>query len=331
MSAREHLVLAFRRAYGVEVKSLVRRRTVVGVVAEDGSHFIWKPLNARDDEERLSALAGLRPVFESAGTEAALPLPTLSGGYVLEVGSGLQSGYLQKWVTGRHVDASSLRERHAVLSSLGRVHRRSQICGFPAWSTLQRGTLLHKLRLKERAVSRIWAPAEVACPALRGWKARVEGQMRYVLRRYAAYLAECRDDVQHAFAFCHRDLAPHNVMYQGADEVAWIDFDHANYDDMLHDPMQFISHCTYLAQMSAEEYYDLHQRYAESANLTATQASTLWTLTMWPDILVRTLLEWTRAGCREEGLTRVHYALTCERRKLAYRSELGLNVERLDA
>ncbi|WP_206916475.1 phosphotransferase [Alicyclobacillus suci] len=330
MSIRDHLVAALLRHYGIGVETLVRRRTVVGIIGEDGRHFIWKPLTVRDDEARLRALAELSPVFEVAGAEAALPLPTREGHYVMDV-PGIQPGYLQHWLTGRHVNTNHWREREAVLTSLGRLHRASQASQFPGWSVLQRGTLLHKLRLKERGVSRLWQVAELKCPDLRHWRERAQAQMRYVLKRYAAYLADHRNDVHATFAFCHRDLAPHNVIYQGADTVAWIDFDHANYDDMLHDPMQFISHCTFLTQMSADEYNRLHDCYITSAKLSSEQADMLWTLTMWPDILVRALMEWSRTGYQEDGLTRVHYAIACERRKLSYRLALGLDSQRLDA
>lgn len=323
-----HLLAA---AYGVDVRAIIRRRTVLGIVAEDGAQYIWKPLSLRDDGQRLAALADMQAVFDGAKTQAALPLPAKNGRFVVRNGAGADAGYLQPWLTGRHVNVTNRPERLAVLRSLARVQRASQEASFPGSDVLQRGTLLQKLRLKERAIMRVWPTVEAAYPALAGFKAPFWRRMQTIQQRYAASLAEQRQAPTAHIAFCHRDLAPHNVLFRSDGEVAWIDFDHAGYDDMLHDAMQFISHSMFLARLTSSDYHELLQTYVDEARLGRDRTEMLWTLTGWPDILIRTLVEWYRLNCKPEGRTRVKYAIACELRKQEFHRQVGANSKRLDA
>ncbi|WAH38416.1 phosphotransferase [Alicyclobacillus dauci] len=331
MSPHAELVQAVSRWYGIDARAIVRRRTVQGIVAVDGSRYIWKPLSLRDDEERLAALAGLQDVFAESDTATALPLPTRDGHFIVRFSDQQGGGYLQPWLSGRHVEVAVRRERLAVIRSIARIQRSSQRLGFPHWSRLQRGTLLQKLRLKERAFSKIWTTLESEYAPLRAWKSKLQRQMQTVLQRYTAYLAEHQGQIKTHFAFCHRDLAPHNVLFQPNKGVAWIDFDHANYDDMLHDVMQFISHTTFLAQLSSEDFREMIDTYVEESEMSRDRTNLLWTLSAWPDILVRTLMEWYRNGCPADGVTRLDYAIACERRKEQYRLDAGVDMVRLDA
>jgi Ser/Thr protein kinase RdoA (MazF antagonist) len=330
----EHAALrrALAVSHGIDVAAVFRRRTVLGIITKDADSFIWKPMGTRDDEKRLHALAGLAELFDEAGTEAALPLPTHDGSILIRCSSGGEkTGYLQKWLPGRHIDVQHTDERLAVMDSLARVHLASQQLDFPGWETLQRGTLLHKLRMKERALQRIWPTVEDAHPPLLEWRNVLAQQVTATIHKYSTYLAENRHDWHRDVALCHRDLAPHNMLLQPNGNIAWIDFDHANYDDSLHDVMQFISHSLFLARLSEQDICDLMDTYASAAALPTIRREVLWSLVFWPDILIRTLVDWYRSGCPDEGKSRVRYALECEIRKHRICRQMGIFRERLNA
>jgi Ser/Thr protein kinase RdoA (MazF antagonist) len=322
-ATHEKLVQHLWRSYGIQAQAIIRRRTVLGIVDEDGHAYIWKPARLGDDEARLAALAGLQSVYQASGTDVALPLRARSGRYLTRVSDADTAGYLQPWLTGRHVDVSVAKERLRVLSSLAAVQRASQQAGFPGQQVLTRGTLLGKLRMKEKALWRVWPTVEAAYPVLRHWRQPTERRMTYVLQSYKTYLARHHDDTAD-IAFCHRDLAPHNVLCQPEGRIGWIDFDHANYDDMLHDAIQFVGHTVFLAALSAEAYRELVETYVAAAEIDTERAQLLWTLTTWPDVLIRVCVEWVRQGCRKEGITRIDHAIACERKRMRLQTELDL-------
>lgn len=332
MQAHAELARALAQHYGIQTVAVIRRRTVLGVVAEDGQRYIWKPLTLRDDEERLRALADLEPIFSNSMAPCALPLRTRAGAFIVELKEQKKRGYLQPWLSGRHVDVRVQQERLSVLKSLARVQKQSQLANRPGWSTLQRGTLYHKLRMKERALAKIWMSATSVYSPLKRMGHLVETQTMKVLQTYASYLANPRRQAVTDIAFCHRDLAPHNVLWQADGTVAWIDFDHAGYDDMLHDAVQFASHTVFLtSKLTAEDFAQMLDTYATEADLTRERKELLWVLASWPDILVRTVIEWARRGCDPADTTRLEYAMACEKRKILYRQERHRETKRLEA
>lgn len=312
------LASALLASHGLRIASIVRKRTVQGVIAEDGTRVIWKPLTPRDDEARLNALAAMTSCYQSAGARVALPLAGIDGqSFIVRLDDG-HAGYVQPWLNGRHIDVAHRGERLEVLTSLARVQRASQTQLMPMYSHLQRGTLFGKLRAKKRAIERVWDDAARVCDLLLPWKTSIFKRMEYVLRTYDRHVANPQREWRKETAFCHRDLAPHNVLYLPGDAIGWIDFDHAGYDDMLSDAMQFISHALFLAPLTDATYRELFDVYGETARLSPEQTALLYTLSLWPDVLIRTLIEWVQSGFRPDGQVKLEYALQCERKRLAY-------------
>lgn len=316
MNNSVELAQTLLKSHGLQVHAVIRRRTVTGVVTENGQRYIWKPGRVRDDEARLQALSSLADTYTPFGQPAAaLPIRTLAGSFLVQA-SATEFGHLQPWLVGRHVDVRVPAERMRVLTSLARVQRASQRAGYPGYDVLQRGTLLTKFRVKERAMQRIWETAERAYPALGTWRNDVFAQMAQVIQAYSQFVARHRSSWMEYTAFCHRDLAPHNVLFQPDGGIGWIDFDHAGYDDMCSDVLQFWSHTLFLARLTPEESREMLSFYADAAQLTTNRRALLFTLARWPDILIRSIIEWVRGGCREDGMTKIHYALLCERKRL---------------
>ena len=303
-----------RRGYGIEVDGVVQKRTVWGIVA-GASRYILKRARPKDSEERLRNLAAVLARYPSAGVAAAPPIETARGTMRVSDGSGAWY-YLQPWLEGRHVDVCDEAERLAVTRALARAQRAAS----PAEriDALRSGTLRDKWRAKLQLLERLQAiPAdpEIA-EALRGIAARARSI-------YAWY----EGATPRSPAFCHRDLAPHNVLVGPGCQVMFIDFDHAGFDDPLSDPAQWVSHVAYLVPLCASAYRRLWLTYARAAELDDEGLVALAKVGAWPDIALRALAEAFRGGDPESRLWRLRYAIRCEEARAsvhdAWLRELG--------
>lgn len=303
--------------YGIRVEAVVRKRSVVGIISTDDARYIWKPSLVSDTEERLRALSRMDVVYRATRTRCALPIPTQSGRFIVRIADG-RNGYLQPWIEGRHLQVQRRSERLGAIRSLAEVHRSAKSHRYPGREHLWRGTLLHKLRAKERALLRVWPTVERAQPFLRRWRKELAECMRDTIEFYEASMTNMQNPWLSNLSFCHRDLAPHNLLVDDKESVGWIDFDHAGYDDMLSDPMQLISHTVFLSDLSTDDYMEMFEVYAEAAELDSRRAGLLHRLAGWPDIMIRTLLEWAKNGCPQSGETKVLYAVACERRRQSF-------------
>ncbi|WP_062307528.1 phosphotransferase enzyme family protein [Alicyclobacillus sendaiensis] len=285
-----------RSAYGIEADAIVHKRTVWGVVA-GASRYILKRARPKDSEERLRALADVLGHYPRQGVSAARPLETLRGTMRVSDGRGAWY-YLQPWLEGRHVDASDELERLAVTRALARAQRAAPI-GAPR--ALQTATLRDKWRAKLQLLERLSAMPVEADVA--------ESLQRIATRARAVYASY---EEARPLAFCHRDLAPHNVLVGPGGSVMFIDFDHAGYDDPFSDPIQWVSHVAYLVPLSPSAYRRLWLAYAQAAELDDDELLSLARLGTWPDIALRALAEAFRAGDPERRTWRLRYALRCE-------------------
>lgn len=329
-TADESIARALEQAYGFRVSCIVRRRTVLGIVADDGRRFIFKPMSDRDDETRLAALAATRAIFQQAGVEAALPIANSAGRFAVRpVEAGMAAGYLQPWLLGQHIDLADREERICAIQSLARIQRQSIELGRPSLSMLHHSELLNKLRVKERAMHRIWPSAKLAYPLLGEVQNELFQRMSTAMQRYMSYLVRRQSASSHALAFCHRDLAPHNILWRGGGGVGLIDFDHASYDDMLHDAMQLIGHCVYLGRLTQDDFDDMLMIYAGEVGLSQQQLYLLRDLALWPDIAIRTVLELCRSGFPNRGQIRLAYALRQDSFKQQLVENSALSAKRL--
>ncbi|AEJ44145.1 aminoglycoside phosphotransferase family protein [Alicyclobacillus acidocaldarius] len=287
-----------RRAYGIEAEAIVHKRTVWGIVAGT-SRYILKRARPQDSEERLRALADVLRHYPRFGVAAASPLETARGTMRVSDGRGAWY-YLQLWLEGRHVDASDESERLAVTRALARAQRAAPTQG--VLRALQTATLRDKWRAKLQLLERlkaVTADAEMA-ELLR----RIAARARAV---YASYVEGARP-----LAFCHRDLAPHNVLVGPGGTVMFIDFDHAGYDDPFADPIQWVSHVAYLVPLCSRSYQRLWLAYAQEAELHEEHLVSLVRLGAWPDMALRALAEAFRGGQSASRMWRLRYALRRE-------------------
>ncbi|ACV59129.1 phosphotransferase [Alicyclobacillus acidocaldarius] len=288
-----------RRAYGIEADAIVHKRTVWGIVAGT-SRYILKRARPQDSEERLRALADVLSHYPRLGVAAARPLETVRGTMRVSDGRGVWY-YLQPWLEGRHVDASDESERLAVTRALARAQRAAPAKG--ALLALQTATLRDKWRAKLQLLERLKAiPVE----------AEIAESLHRIAARARAVYASYLDEARRPLAFCHRDLAPHNVLVGPGGSVMFIDFDHAGYDDPFSDPIQWVSHVAYLVPLCSGAYRRLWLAYAQAAELDEAELVSLVRLGAWPDIALRALAEAFRGAQSASRMWRLRYALRCE-------------------
>ncbi|WP_206831743.1 aminoglycoside phosphotransferase family protein [Alicyclobacillus fructus] len=291
-----HLV---RVGYGLDVDAVVQKRTVWGIVAGT-TRYILKRARPQDSEERLRALADILKRYPCVGVEAAFPLETVRGTMRVSGADGAWY-YLQPWLEGRHVDVSDEAERLAVTRALARAQRAAQ--PGVAVDVLKYGALRDKWRAKLQLLERLQA-----VPADRD----LAGSLRRIHARARSVYAQYEEEPVRPAAFCHRDLAPHNVLTAPGGRVMFIDFDHAGFDDPFSDPVQWVSHVAYLVPLCADAYRRLWMAYAQAAGLDEAGLVSLLKLGAWPDIALRALAEVFRAGQPEARMWRLRYALRCE-------------------
>lgn len=322
----EQLTTALSAGYGIEVVAFVQLKTVTGVVTADGMRYVWKTARPRDTDRRLALLSSLTDAMSDAGLPAAGPLRTRSGGFCTPVRSG-EVGYLQPWLPGRHVQFANPAERLTTVATLAHIHRWSSGFGWLAdpdvggleWHTLSGGALPVKMREKWRVLQQVWPTARAQCADL----ASVEEELGRVVEAVLSALdTRTADDATisrygsapFGRALCHRDVAPHNVLWgTTAWPVSFIDFDHAGWDDPLIDLMQVSNHTFSLCDPGPNHFSDLLAAYQRIAPLSPDRQAFTWDLLRFPDILVRAVMEWVRDDCPPQRRARVVAAVRKER------------------
>lgn len=292
--------------------SVIQMKTVWGVLCQGGSRFIWKPASAEMSPARLYALHSVIHALQAMGNQLAGPLTNRQGGVWSVLRDGTE-GYLQPWFTGRHVDVGNKQERLSTLATVAHFHHHAASLQVQHGPELYRMTLYDKIHMKANTLRAIWPNLKVAVPGV----SEIEPVLGEVMEDVA--------DAQHAFldgcagvpplTFCHRDLAPHNVLYNGLHNLSLIDFDQAGMDDPLIDVIQWSNHTVFLAGAERQHFTDMVAVYARALSLSTARQQLLWRLLRFPDILIRTASEWVKAGCPANKRHRLIHAIKREQRR----------------
>jgi Ser/Thr protein kinase RdoA (MazF antagonist) len=328
--------------YGMNVACIVQMKTVCGIVDTDGRRWIWKPAGRRDSEARLYGLRMMADQLAVSGLRLAAPVPTRDG-RLLAVDADGSAGYLQPWVRGRHANLRDAKERESALTTVALMHRLSRPMLPRLGPLLGAGRFAERLRGKRRTLSQVWYEAESHYPPLKA----VRDQVFAMADTATAALSPAGSaHLNVHLCFCHRDLAPHNLLWQGwatdADRespaarsgmvtstpapvsepntkvppMALIDFDHAGIDDPLLDLMQLCNHTVYFTPVRQGHFQRWLGLYCRVAGLDEGRERQAWQVLLFPDVLVRVLAEWVGAGCPKSHLLRVQAALMKEGRRL---------------
>jgi len=310
--------------YGLVGTVVIQMKTVCGILCRDGTKYIFKCQAVRDTEVRMQSLARMGLQLRDAGVDTAMPIPNRDGRFLSALWDESGYGYLQPWSLGRHVNFSAADERIAAVRAIGQFHRACEASRLSALPGLNNGTLLRKLRMKQRTLTQVWGEACSRCPELMSISRQVFGSMDSCLQTYVSWLSQRQ---QQTFqTFCHRDLAPHNLLMQADGRVVFIDFDHAGFDDPIHDVMQMASHSLFLADAQTDHFQQLYTAYTQSYALQPDRRALLWQLFAWPDVLIRTVVEWVRQGCSDSKRKRVRVAIAKERQRWSIVRSMGVHV-----
>lgn len=302
------------------------------MISKTGERYIWKRLQSPGALARFSAVAGVVAYLKSRGIHAAGPIPTKSGrltctvshsvanGTVgLNVGIGTDGngkvGYLQPWLNGKHVDLAERTERLEALSTISAMHLAT-----PVGEALTQGMpsspveyplpslLAERLHKKHALLRSMWPRLIAAVPAARPLFDIVFAGVDAALSAVSPFPELGRSVMRRCW--CHRDLAPHNMLWDGH-SVALIDFDLAAPDDPLGDVAQVCNHALALGVVSGSEWMDMAHYYAESTNLSQPERTRLWHLLRFPDTLARAVSDWAQGGFPMD-FPQLQRALDCE-------------------
>jgi Ser/Thr protein kinase RdoA (MazF antagonist) len=284
-----------RRAYGLKVDAVVRMKTVTGLVDTRGRRWVWKRSAGRSQEPRLRAMAAVSACLAPFGIPFAGPVPNRAGVYLTRLRGG-ETGHLQPWLPGRHADYTQRQERLSAVATLAAMHRAARgawVCADPA---LYRVTLYQKLWFKRRLLETLWPQAEACVPALRGLHEEVRRAAELALTAVRPGGSGAGNRPWERTTFCHRDVAPHNLLWRGDGPLAVIDFDLAGVDDPLVDVMQVSNHAIFLGAPLRGHFAELVDVYARVYPLSPTGEQALWRVLGFPDLLARAVAEWARTG-----------------------------------
>lgn len=307
------------RAYRLNVEAVIKMRTVYGLVCTDDSRWILKPAPPYEHPQRLRALAEVaKHVHTESGIMLAAPVPCSSGAWMMNYAG--KSWYLQKWLRGRHLNLADPHERAAAVRTIGRMHAASEKLALQYQAHLPTGSFPHRLLRKQVAVTSAWNEAAAAMPELETWRADLFTRMQNALsaaKHVAAAVAQVR-------VFSHRDLAPHNMLWPKAldnKNVHLIDFDRAGFDLPYLDLMQLCSHSLHFTNEPKDLFRQITNDYSQTSGVDLDDVK-LVELLLFPDLFVRALLEWAKAGFGKHGRRAVLTAMAHERSRTLLCSKL---------
>jgi Ser/Thr protein kinase RdoA (MazF antagonist) len=306
------LARSILRAYGLTIRAVVKLKTVYGLYCADDTKWILKPAPANETAERLQVLAYLTEQLKRQGLAMAGPIPCRSGEWFTRIQG--ESWYLQPWLHGRHVNLMDSTERICAAQSLAQLHTGTKEYAAIFGNLFPAASLVRRLTRKEAALRAVWSKACSILPVLGRQEERLFSQM------HTAVMAARQlhhDATPTSLVFCHRDLAPHNMLFVDDVEpsVHLIDFDRAGFDLPYLDVIQLCNHSLHFAGPEGNLFRDIVRTYLEVAGNEMSIEGLAGLLT-FPDGLVRTVGEWAHAGFPERNQGKVKVAMRHEQRRL---------------
>ncbi|QQE77468.1 phosphotransferase [Alicyclobacillus sp. SO9] len=317
MTETESLLRLLESHYGLTAVKVIPMKTVSGIVCDDDSRWIWKEARARDTEQRFHAMNKIQALLGESGISCAAPVSNGTGLYLSTIENGEKKGYLQPWLAGHHVQLENRQERLAAFATVGVMHQLGQYVSSDIRSVLATASLESRLVRKYRAMTEAWNVAIHKLPELRAMEIHVFRSMSRVLEGLS------RQPLTGKSTFCHRDLAPHNLLFSGDGQphISLIDLDQAGYDLPFLDLLQLCNHSLHFSDLRPGDFRESLAVYNRNAPMGPEQRVWMSELLWFPDLLIRTTVEWVAYGCPEQGRDRVWTAATKERLRLRLLAE----------
>ncbi|MCY0870143.1 MAG: phosphotransferase [Firmicutes bacterium] len=302
------------RVWGLTVVAELPLRSVVGLLTDRGRLIVklhtGQPARV---EQRLAALAAVRLQLERMGVCTA-PLLTLHGAASHPGGGGRLA--VEPWLRGQHADFRAASDQCAAARAIARLH-----CARPSipFALDQAPTLLQKLASRLSSADQVVANGRLRGIGVDRWRRfrrLAESALRAAMESPGA--AAIRANRLHN-PFCHRDLAPHNILVRAGEPAQLIDFDLAGQDDACADVYQLLTHIRYWVPTDRAVSSRVLDAYESVRPLEEGSIDLLERLCPYPAILLREVAELRFARdavARQRAARRVAYAATVEEERM---------------
>lgn len=303
----EAIASALQIQYGFRVLSILQMKTVYGVIAEKGQRFIWKFARSHDTEMRLAQLNRVGSRLGQAGIPMAAPLPNRQQAFIARLDEGV-AGYLQPWLPGRHLKIHDRQERLTAVSTVAHVHKWALGAGENYAFDSPGGTLPARLKSKRMVLQQALQAAGDLVPGL----AQSSGALLQLADEAVESSAYLEPGLPTEARFCHRDLAPHNLLWSRNGRVGMIDFDRSGWDDPLLDLLQLFNHALFLDDSIESDLFEVLEVYSRVRTISPQRTQIFYKLAGFPEHLTRALVEWARTGYARDKRVAVAWALEKE-------------------
>jgi CotS family spore coat protein len=292
-----HWIRDLERAYDVRIEAVIHMRSVVGIRA-DGRSWIVKNLGSSVYPKRVHAIAKALEQLHRQGTPVCPILRNQSGRFFTQSAGNLY--IVQPWIEGRHVDFRHPEERMKAVQAIGTMHSRPVVLSKKWSDLLQMPALNEKYWHRLRRCQKILQTHKTTWSRLldqAAWN-RIEQQALQSIHSLKKRLLASNRSMT-TVSFCHRDLAPHNLLIGPSTKVTLIDFDLAGFDVTMHDLYQVINHTLYLHGWDATDVISIVQTYERTAGMTHRDRELLYELLLFPSLVTREMYDYSR-GIKSE-------------------------------
>ncbi len=306
----ESIPFVLSEHFGIEAKSVDVVKTVYRVTDPVGTIYYVKPCNHQSDE-RIAELHQVATRLSQSGLRLAVPILSRDGRYLVTLDDGV-FGYVQPALPGRHADFRLRSDRVMSTAAAAHLHRLGSRMSVK-WLRYPVGLpLARKLATKRAAFLRVFPEVESRLPYVRANK-RAMLHALFVWDREPSTVALASP----SRCFCHRDFAPHNLLVDDTRrKISVIDFDLAGFDHPFVDLVQIVNHSVTLSDVDRGLFVDTVEVYRRLYGLNPAEERWLWQLFSFPDVLVRSVLEWAKEGYRDEGEETVRQAVLKEQTRV---------------
>jgi Ser/Thr protein kinase RdoA (MazF antagonist) len=302
------------RVWGLSVLAELPLRSVVGLVTDRGRLIVKLHTGHRARAaQRLAALAAVRMQLARMGVCTA-PLLSRDGAASHPVGGG--SIVVEPWLRGQHADFRAQHDQCSAARAIAQLHCARPSIPFPLD---QAPTLLQKLASRLASADQVVAGGRLTGISIADWRhfrSLAESSLRAALQ--SPGLQMVRSDRLHG-PFCHRDLAPHNILVRVGEPAQLIDFDLAARDCAGADLYQLLTHIHYCVPADPGVTRRVLAAYESVRPLEAGNVDLLEQLCPYPAILLREVADLRFADdavSRQRAARRVAYAAAVEEKRM---------------
>jgi CotS family spore coat protein len=326
-----HWLQDIERSYAFQIEAIIHMRSVVGV-RSNGQNYIVKNLTGSIYPRRIHAIAkGLEQMYRN-GAPVCPILRNQDGRFFTRSGGRLY--IVQPWISGRHVDFTVESELSDAVEAIARMHTRPVLLPKEWADELEVPSLGEKYSLRlNRCQKLIQNDKHV-------WKNILDFDTWNQMEQQAIQSIRSIQKKLHlnkrstaTVSFCHRDLAPHNLLFRSPSKVTLIDFDLSGFDFSMHDLYQVTNHTMYLHGWDESYIKAILETYDREAGITHADSRLFYDLMQFPSLITREVYDQSRRIKASKGkinkdkiITRIRWALEIEQAKQEWLNTDGKHI-----